>query len=229
VRRSLFIVGGIVAAGVVAAVVVWVERDRWVLPPADLRAAIQPTPRRSPPDTTPPAAVLPPSPPAAPSPSFDVVRLNPLGNTVIAGRAAPNADVSVRDGEAEIGRARADSRGEWVIIPDKPLSPGKHDLSIEAHGPDGKVAKSENKVTFDVPETKRAAPEVATTGTTSPPPAAVAPGVVTVQRGGTLWAIARDSLGSGTRFTTIYAANRDHISNPDLIFPGQVVKLPAAK
>jgi nucleoid-associated protein YgaU len=50
-----------------------------------------------------------------------------------------------------------------------------------------------------------------------------------VQRGGTLWGIARDSLGSGTRFTTIYAANRDRISNPDLIYPGQVVKLPAAR
>jgi nucleoid-associated protein YgaU len=227
VRRFLFIVGGIVAAGVVA-VVVWVERDRWVLPPAELHAGMRPAPVQSPPDMAPPAAVPTPTPPAAPSPSFDVVRLNPLGNAVIAGRAAPNADVSVRDGEAEIGKTRADSQGEWVIVPDKPLSPGKHDLSIEAHGPDGKVAKSENKVTFDVPETKRAAPEVAAAGTTSPPPAA-APGAVTVQRGGTLWGIARDSLGSGTRFTTIYAANRDHINNPDLIFPGQVVKLPAAR
>jgi nucleoid-associated protein YgaU len=210
----------------VVATAVWIERDRWVLPPPDLRAAA-PTRVQAPPEAAPQAAAPTPAPPTASLPSFDVVRLNPQGNMVIAGRAAPNADVSVRDGETKIGTAHADSQGEWVIIPDKPLPPGKHDLSIEARGPDGKVVTSQNTVTFDVPEAKPPGPEVAAAGAT--PPATAAPGVVTVQRGGTLWGIARDSLGSGTRYTTIYAANRDRISNPDLIFPGQVVKLPAVR
>jgi nucleoid-associated protein YgaU len=228
-RRSIYITGGIVAVGLVAAVL-WLARDR-VFPPQPMQTAAQLNP--SAPGAAQPAAPTP-APPAGAlqtvTPSFDVVRLNPQGDTVIAGRAAPNSEISIRDGDTEIGHARADSNGEWVVLPDKPLAPGKHDLSIEARG-GGTVATSQNKVTFDVPEPKRAGPEVAVAGASSQPSvsAAAAPGAITVQRGGTLWGIARDSLGSGTRFTTIYAANRDSISNPDLIYPGQVVKLPAAR
>jgi nucleoid-associated protein YgaU len=226
-RRSIYISGGIVAVGLVAAVL-WLARDR-VFPSQPMQTAAQLNP--SAPGAAMPAAPAPPA--AAPTtvtPSFDVVRLNPQGDTVIAGRAAPNSEVSIRDGDTEIGHARADSHGEWVVLPDKPLSPGKHDLSIEARD-GGAVARSQDKVTFDVPEPKRAGPEIAAAGASSPPTASAvaASGAITVQRGGTLWGIARDSLGSGTRFTTIYAANRDRINNPDLIYPGQVVKLPAAR
>jgi nucleoid-associated protein YgaU len=154
-----------------------------------------------------------------------------MGDAVIAGRAAPDAEVSVRDGTTEIGHARANSQGEWVVTPDKQLPPGQHDLSIEAHGPGGDVVTSQDKVTFNVPEPKSPAAAVAAAGGSSPPPAATGAtsGTVTVQRGGTLWGIARDSYGSGMRFMTIYAANRDRINNPDLIFPGQVVTLPAER
>ena len=41
--------------------------------------------------------------PSAPRPpSFDVVRINPQGDAVIAGRATPEAQVHVLDGEREI-------------------------------------------------------------------------------------------------------------------------------
>ena len=33
-------------------------------------------------------------------------------------------------------------------------------------------------------------------------------------------------LGNGMRYAVIYNANRDHIRNPDLIYPGQVFVLP---
>jgi nucleoid-associated protein YgaU len=235
VRRFLFIAGGIVAIGVVVAVL-WLGHDRSPTPPQPVQAGTQPggtSPSLAAPAAPAPAAPQTAAAPPVTPPSFDVVRINPLGDAVIAGRAAPNADISLRDGDTEIGRARADSHGEWVVIPDKPLPPGKHDLSIEARGAGGgDVATSQDKVTFDVAEAKRPVPQVAVAGASSGPSAtaaAAAPGAVTVQRGGTLWGIARDSYGSGTRFTTIYAANRDRISNPDLIFPGQVVKLPAER
>ncbi len=41
-------------------------------------------------------------------PSFDVVRIDPQGNTVMAGRAGPAATVIILDGETEIGRITAD-------------------------------------------------------------------------------------------------------------------------
>jgi len=58
------------------------------------------------------------------------------------------------------------------------------------------------------------------------PPMAPQPETYTVMRGDTLWAIARRFLGSGSRWPEIYALNRQTISNPNRIFPGQVVTLP---
>jgi len=49
---------------------------------------------------------------------------------------------------------------------------------------------------------------------------------VTVRRGDTLWALARRTYGGGRFWPTIFAANRDIIGDPNLIFPGQVLKLP---
>ncbi|MCL2562419.1 MAG: LysM peptidoglycan-binding domain-containing protein [Oscillospiraceae bacterium] len=50
----------------------------------------------------------------------------------------------------------------------------------------------------------------------------------TVVRGDTLWGIARRHLGDGRRYREIFELNRDQIRNPNLIFPGQVLRLPVA-
>lgn len=49
-----------------------------------------------------------------------------------------------------------------------------------------------------------------------------------VVRGDTLSAIARRHLGSANRWPEIAELNRDIVPNPNLIFPGQVLRLPAA-
>ena len=85
-------------------------------------------------------------------PSFDVVRINPTGDAVIAGRAAPGAQVTIYDGDQPIGTVKADERGEWVLIPKKPLPPGSRELSLVAKMPDGSTAKSEDVVVLAVPE-----------------------------------------------------------------------------
>lgn len=270
-------------------------------------------------------------------PSFDVVRVNPKGDAVIAGRAAPNAEVIVRSGDQEVGRVTADGRGEWVLVPAKPLPAGSHELSLETVGPDGTKQSSESTVVMVVPETGRDIAGQPATGEQTPlvlrvpgsggpatvlqSPAAgagrgklglesadydekgkttvagsatpgarvelyvdnkhagsaqadadgrwsVTPGqplgpgdyklradeigpqgkvtsrveipftrppqmegvphgmVAFVQTGNSLWRIARRTLGQGTRFTVIYAANREQIRNPDLIYPGQVFLIP---
>jgi murein DD-endopeptidase MepM/ murein hydrolase activator NlpD len=53
-------------------------------------------------------------------------------------------------------------------------------------------------------------------------------GTVTVQRGDSLSKIAQRALGDGNRWREIYDANRDTISNPNIIHPGQVLRLPGA-
>ena len=47
-----------------------------------------------------------------------------------------------------------------------------------------------------------------------------------VQPGNSLWKLARESYGEGVRYTIIYEANKEQISNPDLIYPGQVFAVP---
>lgn len=48
-----------------------------------------------------------------------------------------------------------------------------------------------------------------------------------VQPGDSLWKIAASELGSGARYTEIFEANRDILDDPDVIKPGQVLKIPS--
>jgi hypothetical protein len=63
-----------------------------------------------------------------------------------------------------------------------------------------------------------------------PAPTAPAPATTsrtyTVKRGDCLWNIAKKYYGNGSKYTTIYNANRDKIKNPNLIYPGQVLTIP---
>src|SRR5690606_38238554 len=61
---------------------------------------------------------------------------------------------------------------------------------------------------------------------TSPSALQKVEGSVIIRRGDNLWTISRRTYGHGTRYTTIYLANRDQIRNPDLIWPGQVFVMP---
>jgi nucleoid-associated protein YgaU len=87
-------------------------------------------------------------------PKFDVVRISPSGNAVIAGRAAPHAEITVTDQNKEVGKVKADARGEWVIIPEKPLKSGSHELSLESRKSGGttEAVLSKEKVVLVVPE-----------------------------------------------------------------------------
>ena len=58
-------------------------------------------------------------------------------------------------------------------------------------------------------------------------PAAAAAKTYTVKSGDTLSAIAREHLGDGNAYMKIFEANRDQLSDPDKIKPGQVLKIPA--
>jgi nucleoid-associated protein YgaU len=85
-------------------------------------------------------------------PGFDVVRINPRGDTVIAGRAEPGATVILRDGEQVLGRVVADNRGEWVFVPETPLPPGAHRLDLEMRIGEGAAWRSTEEVLVVVPK-----------------------------------------------------------------------------
>lgn len=48
----------------------------------------------------------------------------------------------------------------------------------------------------------------------------------TVEKGDTLWAISSKALGNGSRYNEIFEANRPMLSDPDKIYPGQVLRIP---
>jgi len=53
------------------------------------------------------------------------------------------------------------------------------------------------------------------------------PTTYTVVRGDSLWKISKKFYGTGSKWRTIYNANRSLIGgNPNLIHPGQVLKIP---
>lgn len=65
------------------------------------------------------------------------------------------------------------------------------------------------------------------TSETSPPPAAPVPGrTYVVVKGDTLSQIAEREYGDASRWREIYQANRATIKNPNLIYPGQKLRLP---
>ncbi len=86
------------------------------------------------------------------APSFDVVRIDPNGNMVMAGRAQPGAVVVILDGDEEIGRVTADGRGEWIFIPTEQVPPGTRQFSLRAQDADGEDIYSQNVVVMSVPE-----------------------------------------------------------------------------
>ncbi len=86
------------------------------------------------------------------TPTFDVVRVNPQGDTVIAGRALPGSTVVILDNGKPIGEVKADARGEWVFIPKKPLAPGDRKLGLEMRTEGNPPVLSDQIVMLSVPK-----------------------------------------------------------------------------
>jgi nucleoid-associated protein YgaU len=139
-RNTLIWVGAaalaVVAAG--AGAVVWTYPELFEPNPADIPLVARAPAESKPPIIPPPVAATPPaaSAPAAndkPSlkPAFDIVNVDPSGEAVIAGRAAPNEKVELRDAGKTMAEATADASGQFVIIPPT-LTPGDHHLSLAA-------------------------------------------------------------------------------------------------
>ena len=292
-----------------------------------------------------PTAPMPGSTPdTRPGPRFDVVRVSPSGDAVMAGRAEPGQQIRILDRGEVIGEVTTDRRGEWVYVPEKPLPPGTSELTLEMPREGGQALTSESAVVLVIPEpgrdiagrpaepasqplalmVPRSSPEAASARVPSvvlqgptrddasiplsidvidydeagrlsisgraPRPSGiqlyldnafigrsttnqagiwlltpenkVEPGLYTlradqvddngnvqarvsipftraeplapgqgryiiVQPGNSLWRIARQTYGTGFKYSVIYEANVQQIADPDLIFPGQIFALPS--
>jgi hypothetical protein len=84
------------------------------------------------------------------TPAFDIVRIEPGGDAVIAGRSAPGATVELlRDGVIQ-DKATTDGSGQFVMLPPR-LPPGRYELTLVATQPDGTQVTSKRSVSVAVP------------------------------------------------------------------------------
>jgi hypothetical protein len=171
-----------------------------------------------------PAPAPAPAPGAASVPGFDVVRINPQGDTVIAGRAAPDAQVHVLDGEREIGSVTADQHGQWVLLPSEPLPSGRQELSLLTEPPGGPSTRSDKVVVEVAPH--GAPTQNVQSAAARPTDVPATDDQAVVAPGNSLWGLARRRYGRGAEYGTILQANRRQIRDPDLIYPGQIFVMP---
>ena len=128
---------------------------------------------------------------------------------MLSGRAEPGATVQVYLGNEPLATVTADGAGMWSAVSPRAVPPKGGELRLDQLAADGRVLQ---RVTVPLARNTTAEP---------------APGQnYVVERGNSLWQIARRVYGAGTRYTVIYSANPDRIRDPNLIYPGQVFKLP---
>jgi len=147
-NRALLIgsIGGVAVAGAIGVNVYLWEQE--AAPPAPVAEQASPTQSPTPAETISAEPVT-----IAPSPpSFDVVRVTPDGNAVIAGRAQPGSTVVIIDRGQFVGQLEADPNGEWVFLPNGPLQPGRMQLSLEMSIDGGAPIASDDAVILVIPE-----------------------------------------------------------------------------
>ena len=162
----------------------------------------------------------------------------------VAGAAPRGSTVRVYADDKYLGESRASPEGRFVVNGKAYLAPGRHEVRADLVDPaTGKVSMRAS-VPFDRPTGGNFAavsPQLAgtaggngstTTSGNGGPATIVQPALtnadnfVIIRRGDTLWQISRRTYGRGIRYTTIYLANSEQISNPNLILPGQVFDVP---
>jgi LysM domain len=147
--------------------------------------------------------------------SIGSVDYNNQGDIALSGRGTPGNDVLLYLKNKNVGRSKVDEKGDWGIVPDSEIAPGTYQLRVDQVDPNGNVISR-----IEIPFKREAVEDVI-----------LAKGGLEiraiVQPGNSLWRIARRMYGDGIQYTLIYQANENQIKDPDLIYPGQIFKLPA--
>jgi nucleoid-associated protein YgaU len=85
-------------------------------------------------------------------PSFDLLRVEPDGSTVIAGKADPGTRLDIMNGETVIATTQVGPSGDFAVILDQPLPAGDYQLTLRITSEDGTVRQSEEVATVSIPE-----------------------------------------------------------------------------
>ena len=144
--------------------------------------------------------------------SFDSLSYTSEGTLHLSGKALPGARVDVYIGKDLVGTAFADENGFWNITLDKPVKPGDYILRFN------EIENEKVIATLDTPIRQSDLSEIS-----------ISENAIVVQPGNSLWRISRRFYGRGVLYTLIFKANNSQISDPDLIYPGQIFDIPRSK
>ena len=143
--------------------------------------------------------------------SVDLVEYSPNGKILLSGRSIANKKLTFYLNGIKFGTTQSNVDGFWHFRTENDLEFGKIDLKIEFLVKNEIISikspifneklKSLSKLLDDENN-------------------------FIVQPGNSLWRIARKTMGGGIYFAEIYKINKIKINNPDLIYPGQVFKIP---
>jgi nucleoid-associated protein YgaU len=86
-------------------------------------------------------------------PTFDLMRVEPDGSTVVAGRSEAGAIVALLSNGKVVGKGIANAAGEFAIVLDTPLDPGAHAVTLETQDDAGTVKRaSRQSIAVSVPD-----------------------------------------------------------------------------
>ena len=104
---------------------------------------------------------------AEPGPSFDIVRVEPNGESVVAGRARPDTTVELLVDGKSVAQVRTDRDGQFAIVP-PPLAPGSSEIVLRSTDREGREVRSKESVAVALPASGAGKPLVALTAPDRP-------------------------------------------------------------
>lgn len=183
----------------------------------------------------------------------EAVETEPGGKLHVTGRARAGAAVRLYLNDSFIAPVTTGADGHFAVTINGGVAPGSYRVRVDELESNSGAVSTRAEVPFTVPDSVATGslpalataskppdiataqqPQLAAAGATVPPhgdspSVVVVPkiGTTTVSRGDSLWRISQLTYGVGTRYATIYKANRAQIRNPNLIYPGQIFVTPA--
>lgn len=152
--------------------------------------------------------------------ALDAITYDPEGQVQLSGRATGDGSVRVYLDNQPLTTSPVAQGGDWRIdLPE--IETGVYTLRIDEVDEEGDVVSR-----LETPFKREEPQEVAATMAEETSVDGFEVAFKTVQPGATLWAIAEENLGSGIFYVEVFEANADLIRDPDLIYPGQIFRIP---
>lgn len=152
--------------------------------------------------------------------ALDAITYDPEGTVALSGRGKSASRVQVYLDNEPLVDGDVGGDGQWRIdLPD--VDQGVYTLRVDEVDDGGAVMSR-----IETPFKREDPAEVAAVLADETSQEGFDLAVRTVQPGNTLWAIAQEAYGDGVLYVRVFEANADLIRDPNLIYPGQIFRLP---